>query len=242
MASKISDLPYVDTANLSLNRSLEVGGAGTSSGRTTVTDILNKSVLTQNTPNNIVIGGVETTPEFFIKPAFGGYVVDYDGPLPALTTVKIDGRYMSHSTVTSYNDLWRPTADGQLSSFKAEKTIWFKNRHASISASFEVVLYAPVDDITPDLVATNQTFTVVVPANSMKMVTLTLWRNSTTTPLYKSFASYMVKTSESASIQSPFVDDGTPFISYDDVRAYLLGWEIGGGFFDITPTPSGEIT
>lgn len=237
MASKISDLPYVDTANLSLNRSLEVGGAGTSSGRTTVTDILNKSVLTQNTPNNIVIGGVETTPEFFIKPAFGGYVVDYDGPLPALTTVKIDGRYMSHSTVTSYNDLWRPTADGQLSSFKAEKTIWFKNRHTSIAASFEVVLYAPIDDTTPDLVATNQTFTVVVPANSMKMVTLTLWRNSTTTPLYKSFASYMVKTFESANLENPFVGGVAADISYDDVRAYLNDWD-SGGFLDPDPSPS----
>lgn len=239
MASKISDLPYVDTTKLSLNRSLEVGGSGTSSGRTTVTDILNKSVLTQNTPNNIIIGGVETTPEFFIKPAFGGYVVDYDGHLPSLITAKIDGRYMTHSTVTSYNDLWVPSAAGQLSSFKAEKTIWFKNRHASIAASFEVVLYAPVDDTTTDLVATNQTFTIVVPANSMKMITLTLWRNSTTTPLYKTFASYMIKTSESVSIQSPFVTDGTPFIAYDDVRAYLSAWEIGGGF-DVTPTPSAE--
>lgn len=235
MASKISDLPYVDTTNLSLNRSLEVGGAGTSSGRTTVMDILNKSVLTQNTPNNIVIGGVETTPEFFIKPAFGGYVVDYNGTLPSLITAKIDGRYMTQSTVTSYNDLWVPTAAGQLSSFKAEKTIWFKNRHPSIAASFEVVLYAPIDDTTPDLVATNQSFTVVVPANGMKMVTLTLWRNSTTTPLYKTFATYMVKTFESVNLENPFVGGVPADISYDDVRNYLLEWELGG-YLD--PDPS----
>ena len=239
MASRISDLTYVDTPNLSLNRSLEIGGAGTASGRTTLMDVLNKMVLTQNTPNNIIIGGVETTPEFFIKPAFGGYVVDYNGPLPSPITVKIDGRYMAQSTSTSYNDLWIPTAAGQLSSFKAEKTIWFKNRHASLAASFNVVLHAPADDTSTVLAATNQSFTIYVPANSMKMVTLSLWRNSTAIPLYKSFASYMVKTSESDSLQSPFVTDGTPFISYDDVRAYLLDWE-SGGEIGITPTPTGE--
>ena len=237
MASKISNLPYVDTPNLSTNRSLEIGGAGTTTGRTTITDILNKSVLSQNTPNNIIIGGVETTTEFFIKPAFGGYVVEYDGHLPSLITVKIDGRYMAQSTVTSYNDLWLPTAAGQLSSFKAEKTIWFKNNHASIGASFDVVLHAPIDDITPDLVATTQTFTVVVPANGMKMVTLTLWRNTTTTPLYKTFASYMVKTFESVNLENPFVGGVAADISYDDVRAYLNDWE-NGAVLDPDPSAS----
>lgn len=237
MASKISDLPYVDTPNLSMNRSLEIGGAGTTSGRTTITDILNKSVLSQNTPNNIIIGGVETTTEFFIKPAFGGYVVEYDGHLPSLITVKIDGRYMAQSTVTSYNDLWLPTAAGQLSSFKTEKTIWFKNNHASIGASFDVVLHAPIDDTTPDLVATTQTFTVVVPANGMKMVTLTLWRNTTTTPLYKTFASYMVKTFESVNLENPFAAGVAADISYDDVRTYLNAWE-SGGVLDPDPSAS----